>query len=95
MKLFSLLLHNCNVATVMNHNVNDFGPRALPNGSQNPQVETSCSKGLRFCIFLLSLCTPVSLQLGKPKTGYQLEVSLNYILRPHLKKHYIETLHRY
>jgi hypothetical protein len=33
-KLLSLLLHNCNFATVMNHNVNSFGDRGLPKVSR-------------------------------------------------------------
>jgi hypothetical protein len=32
MKVFSLL-HNCNFATVVNHNVNTFEARSLPKGS--------------------------------------------------------------
>lgn len=36
------MLHNCNFATAMNHNVNSFEDRELPTGS-DPQVENPWS----------------------------------------------------
>lgn len=39
-KVFSWLLHYCNSAVVMNHNVHSFGDRGWPRG-QDPQVENA------------------------------------------------------
>jgi hypothetical protein len=34
LKIIVFLLHNCNFATLMNHNVNIFGDRSWPKGSR-------------------------------------------------------------
>ena len=47
MKLYSLLLHNCNFATVVNSNTNISYSGYLiwdPGGGHNPQAENHCPK---------------------------------------------------
>ena len=43
-KIILLLLYNCNFATVMNCNVNIFGDRGLPKGSQQLVYNMSSSQ---------------------------------------------------
>jgi hypothetical protein len=40
-KLFSFLLQNCNFATVMNCNINNFGDKGLPTGLRPTGCETA------------------------------------------------------
>lgn len=46
-KFISLLLHNCNFASVMNHNVNIWYAGYLisdPQSGHSPQIESCCSR---------------------------------------------------
>jgi hypothetical protein len=75
-KLFLLLLYNCNFATVMNSNVNVFGDRGLPRG-HDPQVGKHCSRSFSvFTCFILPFhCESLSCvanldSLCSPSMGY-------------------------